>query len=130
MARTSTTEIQQARAWLTTQSRELEILATEVEEFAWALPTAKPEQRRELIAQFHKTASKLPYVHDYDFGALVLECVGDSVFGFGKLKSELQMWLYTEALFRARSCAQTAIAGEEELAYHLKRLDEKLRRTA
>jgi len=132
MARTTTSEIQRAHAQLSAQSRELGILATDVEELAWVFPRSKPEQRRELVAQFHKAAGKLPYVEDCDFGALVLECVGDSVFGFGELRRELRTCLYTEAIFRARWCAQAATAGGKGIAraQHLNRLDEKLRNAA
>jgi hypothetical protein len=132
MARGTTTEIQRAYTLLAAQSGELGILATHVEDLAWLFQRLTPAQRREWAAQFHNAAGKLPYVEDCDFGALVLECVADSVFGFGEIRSEIQRYLYTEAIFRARECAQAATAGGEGIAraQHLSRLDEKLRNAA
>jgi hypothetical protein len=132
MARTSTAEIERARAQLTKQETKYARLAIDVEELAWLFQRSRPEDRRELAARFHDAASKLPYVDDYDFGALVLECVADSVFGFGKIKRELQIFLYEEAVFRARLCAQAASAGGEAIARstHLTRLSEKLQSLA
>lgn len=65
---------------------------------------------------------------DCDFGVFILECVGDTLVGFGQNHKEMQTWLYTEAIFRARMCARAATAGGEGLAraQHLKRLEEKL----
>ncbi len=129
MAQTSTSEIEKAKAQLSARSREVGILATHVEELAWAFPRAISDQHREMAAQFHNAAGKLPYVDDCDFGALVLECVADSVFGWSEIRTELQRWLYTEAAFRARLCAQAATAGGEGIAraQHLRRIEEKLK---
>ena len=131
MARTSTSEIESARAQFVKQGGESGAIATHVEELAWVFPRTKPDQRREITAQFHNAAGRLQYVDDCDFGALVLECVADSLVGFGQIHQELQTWLYTEAIFRARMCAQAATAGGEGIAraQHLKRLEEKLQNT-
>jgi hypothetical protein len=81
------------------------------------------DQHRDLIAQFHDCAGKLPYVFDQDFGALVLEAAAFSV-----EDKELQAWLYTEARYRALWCAQAGTAGGECVAryQHVKRLDDRL----
>jgi hypothetical protein len=80
------------------------------------------DQHRELIAQFHDCAGKLPYVDDCDFGALVLESAAEAV-----TDGELREFLLSEARFRAMWCVQAATAGGEAIARsaHLRRLDER-----
>jgi len=80
-------------------------------------------QQRELVAQFHDCAGKLPYVEDCDFGALVLEGAAEAA-----TDSELRAYLLTEARFRAIWCVQAATAGGEAIAraVHLRRLEERL----
>lgn len=125
----STSEIQNAYAQFAAQSPELGMLAADVEDLGWLFPRLNQEQRREWAAQFHNAAGRLPYVDDCDFGALVLECVADTIVGFGEMKAEVQRFLYTEAIFRAGWCAQFATSGGEGMArsQHLRRLEEKQR---
>ncbi len=80
------------------------------------------DQHRELVAQFHDCAGKLPYVDDCDYGALVLESASEAV-----TDGDLRVLLLSEARFRAMWCVQAATAGGEALAraVHLRRLDER-----
>lgn len=81
------------------------------------------DQFRELAAQVHDCAGKLPYVDDCDYGALVLESVSDTA-----ASAELRLSILTEARFRALWCVQGATAGGEAIALgqHLNRLDDKI----
>ncbi|HEY1107131.1 MAG TPA: hypothetical protein VGE76_00820 [Opitutaceae bacterium] len=83
------------------------------------------EGRRELTAQFHDMAGRLPVVLDADFGALVLEELADSV-----SDRPLKRWLYTEAGYRANWCVQSGTAGGECLArvVHVQRIEAKLKK--
>ena len=99
------------------------VLAECLEKYASMFQRASRDQHRELIAQFHDCAGKLPYIFDWDYGALVLEATAIEIDDRG-----LQVWLLTEARFRALWCAQAGTAGGECLAryQHVKNLDEKL----
>ncbi len=83
----------------------------------------RPEQRRELISQFHDQAGRLPYVNDADAGSLVLEKCADNL----PLKA-LRRQLYRESLYRAQWCAQGATSPGEGIArsIHIRRLEFKL----
>jgi len=54
-------------------------LADHLETLAYMSSQVSKPQLRELAAQLHDCAGKLPYVDDYDYGALVLENASDSV---------------------------------------------------
>jgi hypothetical protein len=99
------------------------ILGVHLEQLASMFQRTSRDEHRDLIAQFHNYAGKLPYVLDQDFGALVLEVAADGIDD-----KDLQAWVLTEARFRATWCAQAGTAGGECLAryQHVKRLDEKL----
>jgi hypothetical protein len=122
-----TTELDEARESLRRekfhQQWDYRTLIEHLERLASMFQRTSHDQHRDLIAQFHDCAGKLPYVLDQDFGALVLEAVACSVEG-----RELRAWLYTEARFRAVWCAQAGTAGGESVARynHVKRLDERL----
>ena len=100
-----------------------DILAEHLEHLASMFERTNYDEHRDLIGQFHDCAGKLPYCHDEDFGALVLEDTADNA-----KDSKLREWLYTEARFRATWCAQGGTSDGEIIATYLavKRLDEKL----
>ncbi len=87
------------------------------------LVSTSPENRRELIAQFHDCAGKIPYAGDCDVGALVLESIADTI-----EDHEMQMWLYHEAGFRANWCAESGTSGSEchARSVHFKRIHKKI----
>ena len=98
-------------------------LVAHLETLAGMFTRVSRDQFRELSAQVHNCAGKLPYVDDCDYGALVLESVSDSA-----ASAELRLWILTEARFRALWCVQGATAGGEVIArgQHLDRLDKKI----
>lgn len=99
-------------------------LSAHLESLAGMFTRVGGDQFRELAAQVHDCAGKLPYVDDCDYGALVLESVSETA-----ASAELRLWILTEARFRALWCVQGATAGGEAIArgQHLKRLEEKIR---
>lgn len=105
------------------QSWDYRQLSARLESLASMFTRVSRDQFRELAAQVHDCAGKLPYVDDCDYGALVLESVSDTA-----ASAELRLWMLTEARFRALWCVQGATAGGEAIArgQHLKRLDEKI----
>ena len=124
--RSATSHLQQAKERLvadTFQQRwDYRALAGHLESLASMFVRTSRDQHRDLIAQFHDCAGKLPYVDDCDFGALVLEGAAEVV-----TDEELREFLLTEARFRAMWCVQAATAGGEAIArsVHLRRLDER-----
>ena len=106
------------------QQWDCRVLAECLEKDANMFQRTSRDQHRDLIARFHNCAGKLPYVFDWDYGALVLEATAVSIDDIS-----LRVWLLTEARFRATWCAQGGTAGGECIAryQHVKRLDEKLR---
>jgi hypothetical protein len=106
------------------QQWDYRILAEHLEKLASMFQRTSRDQHRDLIAQFHDCAGKLPYAFDQDFGALVLEAIAVSVGD-----RDLRVWLLTEARFRATWCAQAGTAGGECIAryQHVKRIEESLR---
>ena len=125
----TTSHLQQARERLVTQTFQerwdYRALAAHLESLVSVFARTSRDQHRELIAQFHDCAGKLPYVDDCDFGALVLEDAADAV-----TDSELREFLLSEARFRATWCVQAATAGGEAIArsVHLRRLDERIQK--
>ncbi len=87
------------------------------------LVSTSPENRREPIAQFHDCAGKIPYAGDCDVGALVLESIADTI-----EDHEMQMWLYQEAGFRAKWCAESSTSGSEchARSVHFKQIHKKI----
>lgn len=102
---------------------DFDILAEHLKRLASMFERTNCDEHRDLIGQFHDCAGKLPYCHDEDFGALILENTADNA-----KDKKLSQWLYTEARFRATWCAQGGTSGGETIARYLavKRLDEKL----
>lgn len=100
-------------------------LADQLHRLAVVFERGSEDGRRELTAQFHDLAGRLPYVLDSDFGALVLEELADSV-----SDRSLKRWLYTEAGYRANWCVQSGTAGGECLArlVHAQRIEAKLKK--
>jgi hypothetical protein len=125
--RTTTSNLRHAKERLaaeTFQQRwDYRALAGHLESLASMFARTSRDQHRELIAQFHNCAGKLPYVDDCDFGALVLESAADAT-----KDEQLCEFLLSEALYRATWCMQAATAGGEAIArsIHLKRLDERI----
>ena len=130
MTRT-TTELQDAKAWLATEPQQepwrLSALARHLEAFVAIFSRTSTDQHQSMIREFHNGAGRLPYFQDTDIGALILEAAADA-----SEDSALRRFLYTEALFRARWCASGATAGAEGHArsVHVRRLDEKSRYAA
>jgi hypothetical protein len=127
IVRTTTSQLKEARERLaaeTFQQRwDFRALAAHLESLAGMFARTSRDQHRELVAQFHDCAGKLPYIDDCDFGALVLENAADAV-----ADNELRAFLLSEARFRAAWCVQAATAGGEAIARaaHLRRLDERI----
>jgi hypothetical protein len=98
-------------------------IATHLESLASTFVRTSRAQHAEIIAQFHDSAGKLPYVDDCDFGALVLESAADAT-----AELPLRFFLLSEARFRARWCVQAAGAGGEAIAraVHWTRLNAKV----
>jgi hypothetical protein len=98
-------------------------LATRLESLAGMFSRTRRDQYRELMAQFHNCAGKLPYVNDCDFGALVLENAARAT-----TNDDLRNFLITEARFRAAWCVQAAANPGETMARvsHLTRLESAL----
>ncbi|MDB6122740.1 MAG: hypothetical protein JWQ71_1733 [Pedosphaera sp.] len=125
--RSTTSQLQEARDRLvaeTFQQRwDYRALAAHLESLASMFARTSRDLHRELVAQFHDCAGKLPYIDGCDFGALVLESAADAV-----ADGELRAFLLCEARFRATWCVQAATAGGEAIAraVHLKRLDERI----
>jgi hypothetical protein len=111
------------RAEKSHQQWDYRALAECLEKYASMFHRTSRDQHRDLIARFHNCAGKLPYVFDWDFGALLLEATAAEIDD-----RDLRVWLLTEARFRATWCAQAGTAGGECLARyrHVKRLDERL----
>jgi hypothetical protein len=111
------TKIEPFRQW------NCDVLAKHLEQLASMFERTNRDQHLDLIGQFHDCAGKLPYWHDEDFGALVLEATADNT-----KDKDLRAWLYTEARFRATWCAKGGTSGGETIARYsaVKRLDEKL----
>jgi hypothetical protein len=82
-----------------------------------------PEQRQELISQFHDQAGRVPYVNDSDLGSILLERTADA-----SPEKEFRRRLYAESLYRARWCAQAGTGPGEGLARsrHVHRIEFKL----
>jgi hypothetical protein len=81
----------------------------------------------EVMAQFHNYAGQLPYIEDFDFGALVLQ------FTAHKLDDlSLKKRLLKEAVYRARWCVQSAASGSEMIVRgrHLRKLEADLEKLA
>jgi hypothetical protein len=99
-------------------------LVNHLEKLTGMFSLTSPDQNRDLIAQFHDCAGKLPYAFDQDFGALVLEDAALQV-----ENQDLRSWFLIEARYRANWCAQAGTAGGECIAryQHVKRLEESLR---
>lgn len=91
---------------------------------AGRLVRATAEQRRELIAKFHDCAGKLPYPDDSDIGSLFLESAAERAPDAAHRK-----WLYEEAFYRAKWCAESGTSGGETLARsrRLERLSDRLK---
>ena len=122
-----TTELDQAKEILRSEKFheqwDYRSLVGHLDRLARMFQRTRRDQHRDLIAQFHDSAGKLPCVLDRDFGALVLEAAACSV-----EDRELRAWLYTEARFRAVWCSQAGTAGGECIARykHVMRLGERL----
>jgi len=102
-------------------------LVNHLQNLGGKLVSTSPENRRELIAQFHDCAGKIPcdsIAADCDVGALVLESVADTI-----EDSDVKWWLYQEALFRAKWCAESGGSGGECYARskHFKQLNIKIK---
>lgn len=100
---TTTIQLQEARARLATQTFQqrwdYRALAAHLELLASMFARTSRGKHRELVAQFHDCAGKLPYVNDCDFGALVLESAPSAV-----EDDEVRAFLLSEARFRATWC--------------------------
>src|SRR3954453_7027896 len=124
--RTTTSQLREARDRLAAETFQQRwdycALAAHLESLASMFAQTSRDQHRELAAQFHDCAGKLPYIDDCDFGALVLESAADAV-----ADGELRAFLLSEARFRALWCVQAATAGGEAnaRALHLRRIDER-----
>lgn len=70
-----------------------------------------PSQTEMSLVEFHSLAGRLPFWHDFDVGALILEAVADEL-----PNGQLKEVLYRHALYRAQLCASAATAGGEGLA--------------
>lgn len=81
----------------------------------------------EVMAQFHNCAGQLPYVEDFDFGALVLQFTVDKLDDL-----ILKKRLLKEAVYRTRWCVQSAASGSEMIVRgeHLRRLEVDLEKLA
>jgi hypothetical protein len=91
--------------------------------FAEIIPHIADTSRIETcVAEFHNQAGRYPYWQDQDIGALILECVADSL-----ADSPLKEYLYKHAQYRAEWCASSATAGGEGLARlgHVRQIEEK-----
>jgi hypothetical protein len=99
-------------------------LGAHLESLASMFSRTSKDQHRELAAEFHDCAGRLPYLHDCDFGALILEDIADSIDD-----ASLRVWILTEAFFRAKWCIQGASAGGESISRsrHYSRIEEKLK---
>ena len=100
------------------------LLADHLVNLADMLERVQGDERRDLTAQFHDCAGKLPSVFDKDFGALVLEAKATTA-----PDPELRRWLFFEAKIRATWCTQAGSAGGECIGryQHLRRIEGKLR---
>lgn len=89
---------------------------------ASAISRAPRNELRELTAQFHNVAGRIPYPDDCDIGALILESEGDS-----SQHNEMKLYLYEEAAYRAEWCASSGTSGGECIARsrHLSKINEK-----
>ena len=105
------------------ERRDYRALGAHLESLAGMFCRTGKDQHRELIAQFHDCAGKLPYVADCDFGALVLENAAEATSDSG-----LRDFLLSEACYRVKWCVQAASAGGEAIArsVHLRRLEERM----
>ncbi len=124
---TTTSQLQEAIDRLaaeTSQQRwDYRALAAHLESLASMFARTSRDQHREIVAQFHDCAGKLPYIDDCDFGALVLENAANAV-----ADGELRALLLCEARFRASWCVQSSTAGGEAIAraVHLRRIAERV----
>jgi len=80
-------------------------------ELATQLPLASEEKLPSLLSEFRKMADQAPVPIDYDFGAVLLEAVGDEC-PIALRKPQL----YKEALARAALFASYATSGGEGIA--------------
>lgn len=98
-------------------------IADHLETLAGMFDRTSREQHRELAAEFHDWAGRLPYVDDADFGALVLEHEAGTV-----QDPALRKFLLTETVFRARWWVRAATGGGESIARgaRLARLEQEL----
>lgn len=72
------------------QSFDYRQLSAHLESLAGMFTRVSRDQFRELAAQVHNCAGKLPYVDDCDYGALVLESVSD-IAATAELRVEVQL---------------------------------------
>jgi len=91
--------------------------------FGEILPRVSDDSIESAIAEFHNKAGRLDYWQDRDIGALVLECVADSM-----QSSNRRCALYRHAMYRAQWCAAGASAGGEGRARskHVQQIEKKL----
>lgn len=99
------------------------VIAHHLETLAGMFDRTSSDQHRELAAEFHDWAGRLPYVDDADFGAMVLEHEARTV-----QDPALRRFLLAEAVFRTRWWVRAATGGGESIARgaRLARLEQAL----
>lgn len=106
--------LKEVYAWIANQQQQscdYPTLTRHLEQLAALFLRTGKDQHRGMVGEFHNFAGRLPYFQDCDIGAMILEAAADS-----SGDSDLRIFLYTEALFRATWCAQAASAGGEGAA--------------